>query len=110
MLKRLFFFTVLFTLLKFMTTGLMAMETSPLNVEGGMIKGVSFGQGEVGWAYYGIPYAAPPLGDLRWRLPQAVIPWEGIRDCTDRDKLPVMVWIHGGGSEALRGHNDIQLS
>jgi hypothetical protein len=74
MVKRLFVFTVLFTLLKFMTTGLMAMETSALKVEGGMIKGVPFGQDEVGRAYYGIPNAAPPLGALRWRLPQAVEP------------------------------------
>ena len=30
-------------------------------------------------AYRGIPYAAPPTGRLRWRPPQAVEPWEGVR-------------------------------
>ena len=33
------------------------------------------------WTYLGIPFAAPPVGDLRWREPQPVKPWEGIRDC-----------------------------
>ncbi len=34
------------------------------------------------WQFLGIPYAKPPLGDLRWRAPQPVAPWEGIRDAT----------------------------
>ncbi|MCU0727651.1 MAG: carboxylesterase family protein [Planctomycetes bacterium] len=32
-------------------------------------------------SWLGIPYAAPPVGDLRWRPPRAVVPWEGVRDC-----------------------------
>lgn len=32
--------------------------------------------------YRGIPYAAPPVGEWRWKPPQPVEPWEGIRECT----------------------------
>lgn len=83
----------------------------------------------------GIPYAAPPTGERRWRAPAGVIPWQGIRhaagngdacwqdalacsemgggspgdlseDCLwlnifaprgQRQALPVIVWLHGGG-------------
>jgi para-nitrobenzyl esterase len=32
--------------------------------------------------YRGIPYAAPPVGELRWKPPKPVIPWKHIRECT----------------------------
>jgi para-nitrobenzyl esterase len=32
--------------------------------------------------FQGIPYAAPPVGDLRWRSPQPAKPWSGVRDAT----------------------------
>jgi len=99
-----------------------------VKVESGLLRGTV----EDGLRVYrGIPYAAAPVGDLRWRPPQPVPKWEKVRaadefgraciqtnqaianlpapteDClylniwtpakSAADKLPVVVWIHGGG-------------
>jgi para-nitrobenzyl esterase len=48
--------------------------------------GVS-GSGTTVRSYKGIPYAAPPIGDLRWKPPQPVKPWKGIR--VAREFLPI---------------------
>ena len=49
-------------------------------VTGGTIRGVV---GEDGLKqYHGIPYAAAPVGDLRWAPPAAVVPWEGVKEAT----------------------------
>ncbi len=50
-----------------------------IKVTGGMIKGVSEGTGII--SFKGIPFAAPPVGDLRWKAPQPVKPWSGIKNC-----------------------------
>ena len=49
-----------------------------LEIEGGKVQGVSSSAKGV-YVYKGIPFAAPPVGDLRWREPQPVIPWEGVK-------------------------------
>jgi para-nitrobenzyl esterase len=48
-----------------------------VRVEGGSIRGVSAGGVR---SYKGIPYAAPPTGELRWKAPQPVIAWNGVRE------------------------------
>jgi para-nitrobenzyl esterase len=102
-------------------SGAAAAQTT-VAVEGGQVRSVTQGGVEV---WYGIPYAAPPVGDLRWRAPQPPLPWDGVLRaetygpaCTQPDvefvsedcltlnvfrpaaaaagPLPVMVWIHGG--------------
>jgi para-nitrobenzyl esterase len=49
-----------------------------LNIEGGKIVGAPTPTQNI-IAYKGIPFAAPPIGDLRWKEPQPVVPWEGIK-------------------------------
>ena len=116
------------------------VNTPILTIEGGQIQGVTTDIPGV-LVYRGIPYAAAPIGDLRWKEPQPVVPWQGVRLC-DRfghpsyqaiqypggyytewgyggeapysedclyanvwtkasghpeKKLPVALWIHGGG-------------
>lgn len=99
-------------------------QPGPIRVEGGLIAGT---QNDGVARFFGVPYAAPPVADLRWRAPQPVRPWRGVKaarafspvcrqtapwvpgpqseDClylniwapAGARKLPVMVWIHGGG-------------
>ena len=51
-----------------------------VKVEGGLVRGVSSETPSV-IVFKGIPYAAPPVGELRLQPPQDVIPWEGVREC-----------------------------
>jgi para-nitrobenzyl esterase len=51
-----------------------------VKIDSGLISGTMDGDVRV---FRGIPYAAPPIGDLRWRPPQPVELWEGVRDCTE---------------------------
>ena len=55
-----------------------APEDPVAAVPGGSIRGRLTADG--GAAFKGVPFARPPLGELRWREPQPVEPWEGLRD------------------------------
>ncbi|HEY3936052.1 MAG TPA: carboxylesterase family protein [Bryobacteraceae bacterium] len=113
------------------------LRTSRVQTPNGVLEGVISADGKVR-TFKGIPYAAPPVGPLRWRAPQSAASWAGIRkaveygprcmqgriykDMVFRDdgpsencltlnlwmpatasadaRLPVMVWIYGGGFAA----------
>jgi para-nitrobenzyl esterase len=55
-------------------------QTGPtVAVTGGEIRGIAL---KAGAAFKGVPFAAAPVGDLRWKAPAAVKPWSGVKDAT----------------------------
>ena len=59
------------------------MVLQVVKTDSGYVSGTV--QGEIGKeiaVFRGLPYAAPPLGSLRWKPPQPAAPWKGIRECT----------------------------
>lgn len=56
-----------------------AQDAPVATVTGGNVRGAA---GEGVDTFKGIPFAAPPVGPLRWRAPQPVLPWAGVRDAT----------------------------
>jgi para-nitrobenzyl esterase len=81
----------------------MSAITDPVKVEQGLLAGTSGSTPDVR-VYRGIPFAAPPVGDLRWKAPQPAAIWQGVHQATEFSNAcwqtpypAVMVWIHGGG-------------
>ena len=126
-----------------------APPAETLQIEGGAISGINVEGKMPVRAYLGVPFAAPPIGPLRWKPPQPPLAWEGVLCCADFGaacpqpkallsgpvvrqsedclylnvwtsaktagaKLPVMVWIHGGGCTTGAGsqpfYNGVQLA
>lgn len=57
----------------------------------GIVRGRLAPSGDIA-VFRGIPYAAPPVGDLRWRPPQPVEPWEGVLEA---DRFSDIAWQPG---------------
>jgi para-nitrobenzyl esterase len=51
-----------------------------IQIETGLISGVKSETSDV-FSFKGIPFAAPPVDGLRWKAPQSVIPWKGVKKC-----------------------------
>ncbi len=111
--------------LAFHSAGRGAEVAGPVvRVTGGEIRGRVAPAGP-GAVFKGVPFAQPPIGDLRWREPAPVKPWPGVREAAEfgpkcfqnsggsedclylniwtaewpvKTKKPVMVWVHGGAN------------
>ncbi|HVW97890.1 MAG TPA: carboxylesterase family protein [Mucilaginibacter sp.] len=51
-----------------------------IRIDDGSVSGVKDQSGEI-TSWKGIPFAAPPVGNLRWKAPQAVPNWDGVKKC-----------------------------
>ncbi|MEL6109215.1 MAG: carboxylesterase family protein [Planctomycetota bacterium] len=58
-----------------------AANADEIRIDTGMVSGISSERDAAVTVFKGIPYAAPPLGPLRWRPPQPIKPWDGVRVC-----------------------------
>jgi para-nitrobenzyl esterase len=66
----------------------MPATQTTLRIASGEIAGTGTGDVRI---YRGVPYAAPPVGPLRWQPPQPVEPWTGVRDCTRYGPDPIQI-------------------
>ena len=83
-----------------------AQQNPVLSVEGGQIQGVRLEDAPGVTVYRGIPYAAPPIGENRWRAPQPVVPWAGVRVCDQFGHPPFQAAHYPGGYTTEWGYGD----
>ncbi|HTL15905.1 MAG TPA: carboxylesterase family protein, partial [Patescibacteria group bacterium] len=84
---------LLFAFVAMFAAGLcLAQQPEPVKLDLGLVQGTSEDQLTV---YRGIPFAAPPVGDLRWRAPQPAAKWEGVRQTTRFGPKPIQVSRNG---------------
>ena len=80
-LSGIFFFSIALSLHAQPSTGSPEQDSRPeLKTKYGVLRGVTEGDVSV---FKGIPFAAPPVGEFRWRPPQPLSPWEGVRDASE---------------------------
>src|SRR5450631_3788030 len=71
---------ILFTLAS-AGTALAAID-QPVKTDTGLLSGIPGKNADVR-VFKGIPYAAPPVGDLRWKPPRPALKWEGVRSAAE---------------------------
>lgn len=69
---------ILSIFLSFLVSTSLFAQSPTATITGGKIVGEIKDEIQI---FKGIPFAAPPVGDLRWKAPQAVIPWKGTKSC-----------------------------
>lgn len=83
-----------------------AIDNNPvLSIEGGKVQGVSTDIEGV-TVYRGIPFAAPPIGENRWKAPQPVVPWEGVKVCDTFGHPPFQGAHYPGGYTTEWGYGE----
>lgn len=65
-----------------------AQKNGVVKTQSGLVSGV-YNENTGITTFKGIPFATPPVGNLRWKAPQPVKPWEGIRECNHFSASPV---------------------
>jgi para-nitrobenzyl esterase len=83
------------------TTQLRAMIPEQVKIDSGLVAGTASGQPTVR-VFKGIPFAAPPVGENRWKAPQPVAKWDGVRKA-DAFGAPCAAGPAGGGRGGGRG-------
>ena len=63
-------------------------SSAQVKISSGLVSGTSTSDGVIR-IFKGIPFADPPTGDLRWKDPQPVSPWKGVRACTNFGPSPM---------------------
>ena len=73
-----------------------AAISDPVRTEQGLLSGTTATAGDVR-IYRGVPFAAPPVGALRWKAPQAPLGWEGVRRADEFGARCMQGGLGGGG-------------
>jgi len=96
-------------------------KVTNVKIDSGELQGI-FGYDPRITVFKGVPYAKPPVGELRWRAPQPVEPWEGVRVCSEYGPIsmqkvpggdPNEFWtkeLHPAGPEFEMGEDCLYLN
>ena len=75
-----------------LSLGTMAQDGPQVKTAEGILEGLNLSGIKV---FKGVPFAAPPVGNLRWKAPQPVEKWEGVRKATEFGPNPMQEALFG---------------
>src|SRR5665213_475077 len=79
---------------------LSAAIDAPVKLDSGMVSGIS-GTDPGVRVFKGLPFAAPPVGDLRWREPRPVAAWDGVRKADEFGPICMQAAGRGGAAQKM---------